>query len=181
MQAARPCVCPECKAPSCPVGEPIQLHGHGLRERQVLGPPSPGEGPTKVVVEARRYRCLACRAVVIVVPRGVVTRRRYSAQAIGFALALWALVKVHAVEVRRRVSPVAPVGFDTALGWPALRRWARAVKEGRLFRGLPAAGLGATLREVAATATSALAAAAGSTSRGLGMAERAFLGAAQGA
>ena len=51
----RPAKCPTCKAPSCPVGGRIQLHGHGVRERDVCGPPGPGEKPERTTLTARRY------------------------------------------------------------------------------------------------------------------------------
>lgn len=72
----------------------------------------------------RRYRCVACGAVITVVPRGVARRRHYGHAAIAMALALWALVGDTAAAVRVRVC-----AFRLTLcghGWPTLRRWARA-------------------------------------------------------
>ena len=66
------------------------LVGHGLRSRQVLGPTSFGAAPEALVVPLRRYRCRACRAVVVVGPRGLVHDRSYSAPAIAGALAAMA-------------------------------------------------------------------------------------------
>ena len=63
-----------------------------------------------VTIVARRYRCVPCGAVVIVVPREVRGRRVYSASAIGFALALWALLGVTAAQVRRQVCPATILG-----------------------------------------------------------------------
>src|SRR5580700_4264064 len=83
----RPAKCPMCGAASCPVGGPIQLHGHGLRERTVLGPGGPDEAATSVTIAARRYRCVLCDAVIVVVPREVRGRRQYSAGAIAWARA----------------------------------------------------------------------------------------------
>ena len=80
---ARPAACLDCKAASGPVGGRIQIHGHGLRERQVRGPLGPGEKAVAVGVPGRRYRCMVCGAVVLVVPREVLPRRQYSAAAIG--------------------------------------------------------------------------------------------------
>ena len=114
-------------------------------------------------------------------PRGFRARRLYSVAAIAHALALWALVGLKAADVRLRVSPIVAVGFDTVTGWPTLRRWARAVGNRRLFPWVPSARPGATLREVAATAAAALAAAADATTRGLEMAARAFFGAVRAA
>jgi hypothetical protein len=178
---ARPVACPSCEAASCPVGGGIQLQGHGLRHRQVRGPHGPDEAPAVVVVAGRRYRCVCCGAVHLVVPRGVLPRRQYSAGAIGLALALWGLVHATAVTVRLRVSPAAALGFEAMAGWVTLRRWAKAVKSRRLFATVPAAGASATLREVAALAATALAASADSTTRPLSLEQRAFFGAAHAA
>jgi hypothetical protein len=164
------------------VGGPIQLHGHGTRERQVRGPAAP-EGPAVLVcILARRYRCIPCGAVVIVVPREVRGRRVYSASAIGFALALWGLVQATAAQVRRRVCPATLLGDAAVTGWATLRRWARDVARGRLFPGVPGRPEpSATLRRGAAGAASALAASADPTTRALAIEHRAFLGAAHAA
>jgi len=173
--------CPACGAASCPVGGRIQLHGHGTRERQVYGPAAPGAPPELVTVTARRYRCVPCGAVVIVVPREVQGRRQYTASAIGFALALWGLVLATAAEVRRRVSPARVVGHAAAVGWATLRRWARDVARRRLFPSVPEPGGPPSLRSVAAAAAAALAASADPTTRVLPVEHRAFLGAAHAA
>lgn len=78
------------------------------------------------VIGCRRYRCVACRAVILVLPRGVAPRRHYGHAAIAMALTLWALLDESAAAVRRRVcaSPVTVSGTD----WPVLRRWARAAR-----------------------------------------------------
>lgn len=133
------------------------------------------------MITGRRYRCVRCGALFLVVPREVLPRRRYSAAAIGFALALWGLVRATALTVRHRVSPAKAFGFDATTGWVTLRRWAKAVKERRLFASVPAAGPSATLREVAAFAATALAAHADPTTRHLPLEHRAFLGAAHAA
>jgi len=178
---ARPATCPGCKAASCPVGGRIQVQGHGLRERQVRGPLGPGEDAAIVVITGRRYRCVCCDAVLLVVPRGVLPRRQYSAAAIGFALALWGLVKATAMAVRLQISPSKVLGFNAMTGWVTLRRWAKAVKTRCLFPSAPAAGPSATLRTVAALAATALAASADPTTRRLPLEQRAFLGAAHAA
>lgn len=131
-----------------------------------------------VLITGRRYRCVRCSALVLVVPREVLPRRQYSAAAIGFALALWGLVQATALAVRLRVNPATTLGFDAMTGWVTLRRWAKAVKQGRLFASVPAAGPSATLRGVAALAATALAASADSTTRHLPLEQRAFFGAA---
>lgn len=181
VDQARPACCPRCRTPSCPVGGAIKLHGHGTRERQVRGPRSPEQAPEMVVVQARRYLCTSCGAVVIVVPREVLARRLYSASAIGFALALWGLVLATAAEVRKKISPAKFVGDAAVTGWVTLQRWARAVARKALFSTLPHAEAEATLRQVAALAAAALAASADATTRELPMDPRAFLGAAHAA
>lgn len=178
---ARPAACLGCKAASCPVGGRIQVHGHGLRERQVRGPLGPGEKPVVIGVPGRRYRCVVCDSVFLVVPREVLPRRQYSAAAIGFALALWGLVKATAIAVRFQISPSTVLGFDAMTGWVTLRRWAKAVKSRCLFSSVPAAGPSATLRTVAALAATALAAVADPATRHLPLERRAFLGAAHAA
>ncbi len=181
VEEARPERCPACGAASCPVGGPVHLHGHGVRERQVRGPTGPGEPPSLVAVAARRYRCVPCGAVIVVVPRGVHGRRVYSASAIGFAFALWGLVLATAAEVRRRVSPATILGPTAVTGWATLRRWARDVARGRLFPSAPTRGPCASLRSLAARVAEALAASALPTTRALPSEQRAFLGAAHAA
>jgi hypothetical protein len=178
VSEARPTRCPVCGAASCPVGGPIQVQGHGTRERQVCGPDAPGAAPGLIVVTARRYRCVRCSAVSIVVPREVQGRRLYSASAIGLALALWGLALATAAEVRRRVSPFKILGDAAVGGWVTLRRWARAVALRQLFPASPDPGGGVPLRRVAQSAAAALAASAAPTSRALALEHRAFLGAA---
>lgn len=175
---ARPTRCPACGTASCPLGGAIHLHGHGTRERQVRGPTDPAAPPALVVIAARRYRCVPCGAVILVVPRGVHGRRVYSASAIAFALALWGLVLATAAEVRRRVSPAKIVGDTAVTGWTTLRRWARDVARGRLFASAPDPPASASLRRIAAGAAAALAASADSTTRARPIEQRAFLGAA---
>ena len=178
---ARPAACLGCKAASCPVGGRIQVHGHGFRERQVRGPLGLGEKPVVIGIPGRRYRCVVCDSVFLVVPREVLPRRQYSAAAIGFALALWGLVKATAIAVRLQISPSTVLGFDAMTGWVTLRRWAKAVKTRSLFCSAPAAGPSATLRDVAALAATALAASADPATRHLPLEPRAFLGAAHAA
>jgi hypothetical protein len=132
VEAARPGRCPGCGAASRPVGEPLQLVGHGVRSRQLRGP-AVADGPAdEREVQLRRYRCLACEAVVAVGPRGLIRHRLFSGGAIALALALWARGAT-ASEVRRRVSPWRIVGAAAAAGWRTLRRWAEAAREGRLW------------------------------------------------
>lgn len=183
VEEVRPAVCPRCDWPSRPVGGPLQIHGHGLRERQVRGPADPDDPctrPVLVVVAARRYRCVHCGAVPLVVPREMLPRRQYSASAIGLALALWGLVLATASEVRQRVSPAKVVGFNAVMRWVTLRRWTQAVAERRLLPAVPSAPARATLREVAAVTAAALAGNADPSTRSLPIEVRAFLGVAHG-
>ena len=177
----RPGRCPACGAASCPIGGGIRLHGHGTRERQVAGPCSAETAPQVVTVLARRYCCVSCGAVIIVVPTEVRGRRMYSASAIGLALALWGLLRATASEVRRRVCPAKVLGDAAAFGWASLRRWARDVAQGRLFASTPGSATSLPLRRSAADAASALAASADPTTRELSLEHRAFLGAAHAA
>ena len=136
-------------------------------------------GPPEVIeVVCRRYACQDCGAVILVVPGGILRRRLYSAAAIALALAVWSIEEQTPAEVRARVSPWRIVGPAAAAAWASLRRWAKAVRAGRLFpvvRELPA---GATLRQVAARAATTLAALAPSSAEGLPLGTRAFLGSA---
>ncbi|WP_437572430.1 hypothetical protein [Sorangium sp. So ce542] len=106
---ARPARCPPCGAASCPLAGAIQ--GHGKRERQVWGPVSPDQPPEAIAVTARRrYHCVDCGAMLLVVPRCLLGRRVYSAAAISFALALWGVALATAAEVRQRVGPARILG-----------------------------------------------------------------------
>ena len=147
----------------------------------MCGPPDPSETAVALVIQARRYRCVCCRAILLVVPCEMLPRRQYSAAAIGLALALWGLVQATAAEVRRRVSPWKVLGDAALTGWASLRRWAKAVRQRALFPSTPSAGPSATLRQVAAVAATALAASAAPTTRPMPLAERAFFGAAHAA
>jgi len=179
VSEVRPGRCPGCHAASQPVGGALQLHGHGTRPRQLWGPPVAGGPPVMVEVMGRRYRCLACGAVTVVVPRSVLAGRRYSASAIAYALALWGLALATAATVRRRVNPARLVGDAAAGTWASLRRWARAVRERRLFPTVPLPAADATWREVAAAAAAGLAGLAGPASRAWPIDERAFAGGAR--
>ncbi len=157
------------------------MHGHGTRTRQVRGPSGPGRPAVTVEILARRYRCILCRAVIVVVPREIRARRLYSAAAIGLALALWGLAGKTSTEVRRLISPASIVGETAATGWVTLRRWARAVANQQLVAWALGARPHATLRQVAASAAVALAASASPATRTLPLEQRAFFGAAHAA
>ena len=181
VQQARPARCPRCGAASCPLGGQIQLQGHGLRERQVLGPQSPDDTPTEETLMGRRYRCIVCTAVITVVPCEIRARWQYSAAAISFALALWGLALATASEVRKRISPRPKHGASGIVNWKTLRRWACAVKEKRLFPSTLIPPEATSLRKLAAAAAITSAAQALPSTRGLPIEHRAFLGAAQAA
>lgn len=124
---ARPGACSVCDAPSRPPGIRLGLHGHGVRERQLRGPPEPDAPSTTVVVICRRYRCTSCGAILLVVPRGVAPRRHYGHAAIAMALALWAIVGAPVAEVRRRVC-AWQVTREAPGRWLSLRRWAASAR-----------------------------------------------------
>ena len=151
------------------------LHGHGTRERLVRGPLRPDGTPEEVEIVGRRYRCQRCGAVLLVVPRGVLRSRLFSANAIGLALALWALHRLSACDVRRRVSPWGVVGDTAAAGWASLRRWVRQAP--RLFPGVRPCPDDWTDRQRAERIATTLAACAPAT--GDSLIERVFSGAAQ--
>ena len=138
---ARPGQCPRCRTASRPVGGALGLHGHGLRDRQLRGPLAADSEPTLEVVWCRRYRCTRCRAILLVVPRGVAPRRHYSHAAIAMALALWGLMAMPEATVRERVCTWR-VRTASSRGWSTVRRWAQAART----------AAGPTLRQVAGRA-----------------------------
>lgn len=133
VSAVRPAKCPRCGVASRPVGGGLSLHGHGKRSRQLWGPRAPGSAPELVLLEIRRYRCTRCRAVIVVAPSEVLTKRLYSAPAIAWALALFGLVMMAPAKIRELLSPWKNVGATSAARWLTLLRWTAAVADGRLF------------------------------------------------
>ena len=124
--AARPAACPCCEVAGAPVGERVTLQGHGLRCRPQTGLDAADGEPFDDEVMVRRYRCVLCRAVVVVLPAGLLPRLRYRPAAIVLALALWALGPgLASAAVRRRVSSERRDSHEAERGWPSLRRWAR--------------------------------------------------------
>lgn len=178
VDEVRPGRCPVCDAPSRPTGGRIVLHGHGLRARDQWGPVEATAPPSVIEVLGRRYACQDCGAVILVVPGGILRRRLYSAAAIALALAVWSLEEQTPAEVRAQVSPWRIVGPAAAAAWASLRRWAKAVRGGRLFPVVRELPDGAALRQVAARAATTLAALSPSSAEGLSLGTRAFLGAA---
>lgn len=122
VDGARPKVCVECGAGGRPIGAPLLIHGHGVRERQVRGPLAFTTASVTVTVVVRRYQCQPCGAVMTVVPRELMPGLLYSACAIGLAIALYGLCGRNMGEVRTAVSAWSRIG-DDATGWPSLRRW----------------------------------------------------------
>lgn len=116
-----------CAAPSRPVGGGLGLHGHGLRDRQLCGPPDADRAPTWIVIACRRYLCTSCGATLTVVPRGIAPRRHYGHAAIAMALTLWAIAHEPEAEIRRRVC-ARRISVESAGRWPTLARWARAAR-----------------------------------------------------
>lgn len=100
--------------------------GHGLRTRTLEGPGEPGALPVATEIHARRYRCRACEAILVVVPRGVARSFRYSLATIAWALGLWAYARVPAAAVRARSSMAKRVGAASATRWASLPRWTRS-------------------------------------------------------
>jgi hypothetical protein len=93
----------------------------------------------------RRYACLACDAILVVVPRGVGRGARYSLPAIASALALWGYARSPAAAVRAATSAARARGFASPEQWSSLRRWSACALA--LFGAPTATG---TLRERAA-------------------------------
>lgn len=171
---ARPRTCSCCGAGAQPIGGSLVVVGHGVRLRQALGPVSFGGLPEALVVTLRRYRCLACRAVLVVGPRGLVGGRWYSGPAIALALAAVADGATSAA-VRTRVSPAGKIGGSAVDRWMTVERWLDAARRGALF------SVGAlserSRRGVAKRVTLVLAARGGHTG-GAELGASAFVGAA---
>jgi hypothetical protein len=127
VESARPGACVECGAPSRPTGGGLGLHGHGLRDRQLRGPPRADAEAVWIVIACRRYVCTRCEATMTVVPRGVAPQRHYGCAAIAMALALWAIVGSPVAEIRDRVCAWR-VSDESRARWPTLRRWARSAR-----------------------------------------------------
>ena len=64
------------------------VHGHGLRTREVVVLAAVEDRAQIVECQVRRYRCTACGAVMVVLPRGVMPRYLYSTAAIVMGLFL---------------------------------------------------------------------------------------------
>lgn len=154
----------------------LTIYGHGLRDRVLWGPPSPALVTHRSVVPVRRYQCQRCDAILIVGPRGIEARKRYSGPAIAFALALWALTSRSEQEVFERVSVFELSAYVIAHGWRSLRRWTRDATLGALWPRLRAAATGSTWRQRAERIAAALTSFAPDPHMG-SLAARAFVGA----
>jgi hypothetical protein len=104
------------------------MHGHGMRERQLRGPPEPGAEPQLFALLLRRFLCVACGAVLTVAPKAVLPKRLFTAGAIALALALWAVEGESSPVVRAKISPLKAVGDAAARSWLTLRRWTRRAR-----------------------------------------------------
>jgi hypothetical protein len=125
VETLRPGRCPCCGASRG------ALHGHGLRARIAW---MQRAGRTVALeVLARRYLCRRCDAVITVVPAELAYRHLYTRQVIALALASWAYAGLSARVVRSAFALGQHVGAS-AVGWPALARWARSAA--RLWRAL---------------------------------------------
>jgi hypothetical protein len=138
------------------VGEGLRLHGHGIRLRQMLGPAEALGDPVMLEVCCRCYLCVACKAVVLVVPGAMLARRRYSASAIAQALALFGLAGQSPAKIRRRTSPDKIVGATASTGWASIDRWCDDVRGGRLFPFARTCPATFTRRQVAERAAAAI-------------------------
>jgi hypothetical protein len=87
------------------------------------------------MIRVRRYRCGACRAILLVGPLGLVRGRWYGSGAIALALEAYGLGET-SVSIRRRVSPSYTVGGSACERWVTLVRWIDAARSGRLVRRL---------------------------------------------
>lgn len=132
VDRVRPAKCPRCDHAAREPGRTLGLHGHGTRTRQLRGPIVVGVPPQETEIQIRRYHCQHCSATITVGPSGVLTRRLFTAMAIGLALALWSRGQSDAM-VRRQVSPWQVVGATAQARWNALRRWALAASAGELW------------------------------------------------
>jgi hypothetical protein len=151
----------------------VVIVGHGLVERQVRGPLEAGGSAESVVLQLRRYRCRACRAILVVGPRGVVHRRWYGAGSIALALEAYGRGESSAA-IRQRISPSMTVGASAHDRWMTVVRWVEAARTGALFR---VAGLGTLGRRAVAEHVALALAARGDHRRGLDLAEATFAGA----
>lgn len=155
-EEARPTHCSRCGVASRPLGQGLNLHGHGQRERQVRGPREVGGKPVVVLVRVRRYWCRCCKATLTVGPMGLWARRLFAVAALALGLCLWGLLKQSLTQVYQQVNPWGRP--QEMRGWRQLGRWARQIQQGRLFAGLCPGSMPQSPRAVAERAAAAMAA-----------------------
>gem|GEM_PF-3374106 len=123
----RPSRCPNCEVAAAPPGQNLNLHGHGTRERLVLGPISfqafLAASPERVTVQIRRYQCQVCETTMTVLPRQVRPHCLYLDLAVVGALALW-VHQPFGFRVDSIRAWISPQVTDSS-GWRQMRRWAR--------------------------------------------------------
>lgn len=167
IEATRPPRCARCGEAARPAGEKLMVVGHGVRLRQLRV--AKDEGARTLTLHARRFRCRACSAILVVVPRAVSAGRHFERRAIAAALYLFGVAGWAMHAVRTRLG-----GLGAGSRWRTLARWCDAASDGRLFGRI---GNGAEpRRRVAAGAAMRLLALA-PAAEGMSDLERAMLGA----
>jgi len=102
------------------------LHGHGVRARTVI---VQVRGRSQLAeILARRYVCLACDAVALVMPADVARRCLYTLSVIAAALAQWSHGGWSAAAVRSAFGAFSLLGA-AATGWPSLVRWSSMAEQ----------------------------------------------------
>lgn len=132
---ARPTRCPSCCCPARVKGR-IVLQGHGMRTRLVVVLAALG-GHRRELVECwvRRYRCVKCRAVANVLPRGVLPRYLYSVGAIVVAMLLVTSPPVGkglsdaGAHERQGMLGFRTWGATSPYRWTSLRRWGEVARK----------------------------------------------------
>jgi len=123
----RPSSCPDCGAPARPPGEGLNLYGHGIRARTILGPLSFDDftagSPQRRTILIRRFRCQVCHTTMTVVPRQVRPYGVYLTLAVVGAFALW-LYHPDGLPIEVVRAWISPRETDYP-GWLQLRRWAK--------------------------------------------------------
>lgn len=132
VDRVRPGRCPRCGHAAREPGRPLGLHGHGSRTRQLRGPLTALAPSKEIEIRLRRYRCQSCGVAMSVGPAGVLTRRLFTAMAIGLALALWSGGASDA-EVRSEIGTWSVVGAMAFVRWNSLWRWVLAAGAGGLW------------------------------------------------
>lgn len=164
VEDVRPGQCPICETGARVDGR-LVIVGHGIVERQRLGPAGPGK-PAEVAVQwVRRYRCRACGHVMRVTHSALLRCKHYGAAAIAMALGLWGMADMPAEGVREEVSPWRRRG-PGGERWRSLARWATGAAAGALWRSVSTTLVG-TARSVAERCARVLVAQAAALGGGL--------------